>query len=125
MLSSAKDGYTPGPGDTPMFIHYESGLGAVIVPLFVITGATMIFIVAAVQLAEENYLLAAKPLTVCIAWVAAYLIALVSVYLLSLQAPVIVRDSYCADIWCIEINRVNTTRRVSDPARAVISPVGH
>jgi hypothetical protein len=94
-----------------MFIHYESGLGAVIVPLFVIAGATLIFIVAAVELAEKNYRFAAKALAVCIAWVAAYLIVLVSVSLLSPQTTVKVGDSYCADIWCIGINRVNATRR--------------
>jgi hypothetical protein len=94
-----------------MAVHYDSGLGAVIVPLFVIAGTAVTLIVAAVELAQKNYRFTGRVLGVCIAWVAAYLIVLVSVSLLSPQTTVKVGDSYCADIWCIGIDHVNTTRR--------------
>jgi len=94
-----------------MAIHYDSGLGAVVVALFVIAGAALTLMVAAVELAQKNYRFTAKALGVCIAWVAAYPIVLVSVSLLSPQTTVKVGDSYCADIWCIGIDQVNTTRR--------------
>src|SRR5262249_54059383 len=94
-----------------MSIHYDSGLGAVVVPLFVIAGAALTLMVVPVEFAQKNYRFTAKALGVCIAWVAAYLIVLVSVSLLSPQTTVKVGDSYCADIWCIGIDQVNTTRR--------------
>ena len=94
-----------------MVIHEESDLVAILSFFITILGAVNILLVPMGLFAFRKFRTAAKVAAIGIGWVALYLLALVTVSVLSPQTIVKVGDSYCADIWCIGIDKVNATPR--------------
>src|SRR5262249_3655687 len=98
---------------TVMVIHSDSELGVMF--LFAVLLATgFMILLAMICLLDRNFRFAAKVLTVSVGLFAAYVLVVVTVSVLTPQQVVKVGDTYCADIWCITIEKVNAAQRGQD-----------
>ena len=93
-----------------MVVHSDSNLGAALAFL-VMLGTAITLLVSAVQVASGRFRSAAKALAASVSWTALYVLALIAVSVLTPQKVVTFGDSYCADIWCIGIDKVSAARR--------------
>jgi type II secretory pathway pseudopilin PulG len=90
-----------------MVIHSDSNLGAVLSFLAVI-GIAATLLISVAQAVSGKFRRALKSLLVAVAMAAAWMLAVISVSLLSPRTIVSVGDSYCDDIWCISVEGVHT-----------------
>jgi len=92
-----------------MIIHEGSNFGAIL-PLLVMLGAFVLFLGASAFFVIGQFRRGAKLLAVTAGVISVYILMVGVVSLLRPQTIVNVGDSYCSDIWCIGIERVNSTR---------------
>ncbi len=93
-----------------MVVHSDSQLGFFI-GFAVVAGAFAALIPAVGFLLSGNSRTAAKITLGAVGTVLAYVVTVIAVSLLSPQTIVNIGDSYCADIWCIGIDRVSPEHR--------------
>ena len=89
-----------------MVIRSDSELGALLT-LLVLFGGFVGLLTCAVLLLARKFRAAAKVLLASVAVVGMYVVAVLVVALLTPQRVVNIGDSYCMDIWCMGIERVN------------------
>jgi hypothetical protein len=87
-------------------IHSDSNLGAA-VALMVVLGAAIMVLASAALIASGKSRRAVKTLLASAALVAIYTLAVIAVSLWTPQKIVSAGESYCVDIWCIEIDGVS------------------
>ena len=92
-----------------MIIHEGSNFGAIL-PLLVMLGAFVLFLGASAFFVIGQFRRGAKLLAVTAGVISVYILMVGVVSLLRPQTIVNVGDSYCSDIWCIGIERVNSTQ---------------
>ena len=93
-----------------MVIRSDSDLGALLT-LLVLFGGFIGLLTSAVLLLARKFRAAAKVLLASVAVVGMYVVAVLVVSWLTPQRVVNIGDSYCMDIWCMGIERVNAIPR--------------
>jgi hypothetical protein len=93
-----------------MIIREDSELGALLT-LLVLFGGSVGILASFVLLLSRKVRAAAKTLLASVSIVGVYLAATLIVSFVTPQRVVNIGDSYCMDIWCIRIERVNTEPR--------------
>src|SRR5215472_15947483 len=91
---------------TTMIVHSDSDLSFIPVLLLILAGFFGVSI-AVMLMVGRNFRAAAKTLAAVAGLSLAYVVVVIAVSLLSPQKVVDIGDSYCEDIWCIGIERVN------------------
>jgi len=89
-----------------MIVHSDSDLSFIPVLLLILAGFFGVSI-AVMLMVGRNFRAAAKTLAAVAGLSLAYVVVVIAVSLLSPQKVVDIGDSYCEDIWCIGIERVN------------------
>jgi hypothetical protein len=92
-----------------MIIHEGSNLGAIL-PFFVMLGTFVLFLAASAFFVIGQFRRGAKLLGITAGAISAYILMVGVVSLFRPQTIVNVGDSYCSDLWCIGIDRVNASR---------------
>src|SRR5262245_5098237 len=92
-----------------MIIHEGSNFGAIL-PLLVMLAAFALFLASSAFFVIGQFRRGAKLLGITAAVISVYVLTVGVVSLVRPQTIVNVGDSYCADLWCIGIDRVNSTR---------------
>jgi len=93
-----------------VIIRSDSDLGALLT-LMVLLGGFVGIVASAVLVVSRKFRSAAKVLLVSVTGLALYVAAVMLLSFLSPQTIVNIGDSYCMDIWCIGVERVNATPR--------------
>ena len=96
-----------------MIIRADSDLGALLT-LLVLFGGFVGVISSVVLLLSRKFRAAAKTLLASMAVVGVYVVAVIVVSRLAPQKIINIGDSYCMDIWCIGVEKVNTMPRGGD-----------
>src|SRR5438552_12647576 len=93
-----------------MVIRSDSDLGALLTLLVLFVG--FVGIVASIVLAlSKKFRAAAKALFVSTGGIGVYAAIVLLISILSPQMIINIGESYCMDIWCISVERVNATPR--------------
>jgi hypothetical protein len=93
-----------------MVIRADSALGALLTLLVLFAGFAGL-LASIILLLSRKFRSAVKVLLASVAGVGVYVVAVLVVSLLTPQRIINIGDSYCMDIWCIGIERVNTMPR--------------
>ena len=92
-----------------MIIHEGSNFGAIL-PFLVMLGTFALFLASSAYFVIGQFRRGAKLLGITVVVISVYVLAVGVVSLFRPQTIVDVGDSYCSDLWCIGIDRVNASR---------------
>jgi hypothetical protein len=92
-----------------MIIHEGSNFGGIL-PFLVLLGTFVLFVASSAFFVTGQFRRGTKLLGVTAGVIAAYVLMVGVVSLLRPQTIVNLGDSYCSDLWCIGIDRVDATR---------------
>jgi putative Ca2+/H+ antiporter (TMEM165/GDT1 family) len=90
-----------------MVLHSDSFIG-VMMPFIVVFGDAVALLAALLSLAFRKFRIAARTVLATLAGTVVYILAVATVSLLTPQTIVNMGSSYCFDIWCIGIDRVDS-----------------
>src|SRR5437870_2470883 len=93
-----------------MVVRGDSELGALLT-LLVLFGGFVGLLTSAVLVVSRKFRIAAKLVLTTAVVVGVYVAAVVAIAFLTPQRIIDVGESYCMDIWCIGIEKVNATPR--------------
>ena len=93
-----------------MVIRADSELGALLT-LLVLFGGFVSMLASLGLLLSRKFRSAAKVLLATVIGVGMYVVAVIVVALITPQKVINIGDTYCMDIWCIRIEKVNTMPR--------------